>query len=147
MKINVMSHRKSTSCARLVHGTLQLFCSPVLDAFHLSWIRQGDVSDRPAVLSRRLLSLFGQTTGADLPIGGDFHFSQKFYERVRAIRSAWSFVRPPSSRSVTSPICQTSVFRARRAWLSRNRPLRSWNMTTCGPSNQAPASPILTRST
>ena len=46
---------------------------------------------------------FGQTTGADLPIGGDLHFSQKFYEAVRAIRSASSFVRPPSSRSVTPP--------------------------------------------
>src|SRR5215510_2088625 len=107
MKINVMSHRKSTSCARLVPGSLELFRSPPLDALHLGGSCQGDVSDRHAVLSRRLPSLFGQTTGADLPIGGDFDFSQKIYEAVRAIRSASSFVRPPSSRSVTLPTCQT----------------------------------------
>ena len=88
-----MSHRKSTGCAWLIPGTLELFRSPSLDALHLSRIRQGDVSDRHAVLSRRLPSLFGQTTGAGLPIGGDFQFSQKFYEAVRAIRSASAFVR------------------------------------------------------
>src|SRR5262245_9172829 len=147
MKINVMSHRKSTSCARLVPGSLELFRSPPLDALHLGGLCQGDVSDRHAVLSRRLPSLFGQTTGADLPIGGDFDFLQKIYEAVRAIRSASSFVRPPSSRSVTLPTCQTRVFAARRAWLSRKRPSRSWNMTTCGPWNHAPALPIFTRST
>src|SRR4249919_537495 len=147
MKIHVMSHRKSTSCARLVPGTLELFRSPPLDALHLSGIRQDDVSDRHAVLSRRLPSLFGQTTEADLPIGGDFDFSQKFYEAVRAIRTASAFVRRPSSRSVTSPSCQTRVFAARRARLSWKLPFRSWNMTTCGPWNQAPPLPICTRST
>src|SRR5262245_50564841 len=109
MKIDVMSHRKSTSCARLVPGTLELFRSPPLDALHLCGIRQGDVSDRHAVLSRRLPSLFGQTTGADLPIGGDFYFSQKIYEAVRPSRSASSFERRPSSLSVTLPIDRKSV--------------------------------------
>src|SRR5205809_1342181 len=142
MQINIVSHRKSTSCARLVPGSLELFRSPPLDALHLGGICQGDVSDRHAVLSRRLPSLFGQTTEGDLPIGGDFDFSQKIYEAVRAIRSASSFVRAPSSRSVTLPSCQTSVFPARRAWLSRKRPARSWNTTACAPRTRAPGSPI-----
>jgi hypothetical protein len=83
MEIHVVPHRKSTSRTRLVPGTLELFRTPPLDALHLCRIRQGDVSDRHAVLSRRLLSLFGQTTERVLPIGGDFHFSQKFYEAAR----------------------------------------------------------------
>src|SRR6185503_15932599 len=98
------------------------------DALHLGRIDQGDVSCRHAVLSRRLPSLFGQTTRSGLPIGGDFHLSQKFYEAyrvVRAIRSASSFEISPSSRSVTSPCCQASVLAARRARPSWKPPSRS----------------------
>src|SRR5207247_6426231 len=60
VEINIVSHRKSTSCARLVPHSLELFRPPPLDALHLGGICQGDVSDRHAVLSRRLPSLFGQ---------------------------------------------------------------------------------------
>src|SRR5438093_13665668 len=103
MQINIVSHRKSTSCARLVPGSLELFRSPPLDALHLGGSCQGDVSDCHAVLSRRLPSLFGQTAEGDLPIGGDFDFSKKLNESVRTIRRATTHVRPPASSSVTLP--------------------------------------------
>ena len=75
-----MPHRKPAGRTWLIPCTLELFRPPTLDAIHLSQVDQGDVSCRHAVLSRRLLSLFGQTTRSGLPIGGDFQVSQKFYE-------------------------------------------------------------------
>jgi hypothetical protein len=82
MKIDVVPHRKSTGCARLIPGTLELFRTPPLDALHLCRIRQGDVSYRHAVPFSPIASLFGQTSEWVLPIEGDFDFSQKIYERA-----------------------------------------------------------------
>ena len=79
MEVNVVPHRQPTGCAWLIPRTLELFRTPPLDALHLRRIDQDDVSCRHAVLSRRLHSLFGQTTRSGLPIAGDFEVSQKFY--------------------------------------------------------------------
>src|SRR6187397_2207877 len=112
VEVNIVPHSQPTGRTWLIPGTLELFRTPSLDALDLRRIDQGDVSCRHAVLSRRLHSLFGQTTRTGLPIAGDFLFSQKFYDvyRVeRAIRSAFSLEISPSSRSVTSPCCHARV--------------------------------------
>ena len=79
VEVNVVPHSQPTGRTWLVPGTLELFRTPSLDALDLRRIDQGDVSCRHAVLSRRLHSLFGQTTRSGLPIAGDFEVSQKFY--------------------------------------------------------------------
>jgi hypothetical protein len=79
VEVNVVPHRKSTGRARLVPCTLELFRTPSLDALDLRLIEQVDVSRRHAVLSRRLTSLFGQTSKPDVPIEGDIQISQSLY--------------------------------------------------------------------
>src|SRR6185503_11893524 len=89
VEVNIVPHSQPTGRTWLIPGALDL-----------RRIDQGDVSCRHAVLSRRLHSLFGQTTRSGLPIAGDFLFSQKLYDvyRVeRAIRSAFSLEISPSS--------------------------------------------------
>ena len=79
MQINVVPHRKSTGRARLEPCALELFRTPLLDALDLRLIEQVSVSCRHNVLSRRLTSLFGQTSKPDVPIEGDIQISQSLY--------------------------------------------------------------------
>jgi hypothetical protein len=43
VQVNVVTHRKSAGRARLIPGTLELFCTPPLDALDLRLVDQGDV--------------------------------------------------------------------------------------------------------